>query len=163
VDYRFRPLEPGDRDAFLGVFNYFVESSFAAWPDQPAGAEFFDRILAITAGYPSLAIEEEAGGMAGFAFLRPFHPAGTLRRTAEITYFLLPGHTGQGLGRRVLATLIEQARGMGIDNLLASVSSRNEQSLRFHEKAGFTCCGRLRAAGRKFAEDFDVVWFQKAI
>jgi L-amino acid N-acyltransferase YncA len=163
MDYRFRPLEPAARDAFLGIYNYFIESSFAAWPDQPAGAEFFDRVLQMTAGYPAIAIETEAGEMAGFAFLRPFHPAGTFRRTAEIAYFLLPAHTGRGLGRRVLETFIEQARAMGIDNLLASVSSRNEQSLRFHEKSGFTCCGRLRAAGRKFAEDFEVVWFQKAI
>jgi L-amino acid N-acyltransferase YncA len=163
MDYRFRPLAPADREAFLSIFNYFVEHSFAAWPDEPAGTGFFDRVLAMTEGYPAIGIETAQGEMAGFAFLRAFHPAGTLRRTAEITYFLLPGHTGLGIGRRVLQTLVEQARAMGIDNLLASVSSRNEQSLRFHEKAGFACCGRLCAAGRKFGADFDVVWFQKRI
>jgi L-amino acid N-acyltransferase YncA len=163
MDYRFRPLEPADRDAFLGIFNYFVERSFAAWPEQPAGADFFKRVLALTEGYPAIGIETPTGELAGFAFLRPFHPAGTFRRTAEIAYFVLPDHTGRGIGRRVLEIFMEQARAMGIDNLLASVSSRNEQSLRFHERAGFACCGRLCAAGRKFGADFDVVWFQKRI
>ncbi|MFB3904241.1 MAG: N-acetyltransferase family protein [Acidobacteriota bacterium] len=39
----------------------------------------------------------------------------------------------------------------------------NQQSLRFHEAAGFERCGCFRAVGRKFDRDFDIVWFQKRI
>jgi phosphinothricin acetyltransferase len=52
---------------------------------------------------------------------------------------------------------------MGIDNLLASASSLNEQSLRFHAKVGFERCGTFRSVGRKAGRDFDVVWFQKRL
>ena len=63
----------------------------------------------------------------------------------------------------MLPSFIDAARAMGVDNLLASVSSLNEQSLRFHRKAGFECCGRFVQVGRKAGRDFDVVWLQKRV
>jgi len=106
-------------------------------------------------------VKTDAGEVVGFWFLRAFHTAETFRRTAEVAYFLLPEHSNQGLGLKMLSHFIEKARAIGVDNLLASVSSLNEQSLRFHDKAGFVLCGTFRAVGRKSGRDFDVVWFQK--
>jgi phosphinothricin acetyltransferase len=63
----------------------------------------------------------------------------------------------------MLAHFVREARALGIDNLLASVSSLNEQSLRFRAKAGFQRCGELPAVGRKSGCDFGLVWFQKRI
>jgi L-amino acid N-acyltransferase YncA len=163
MNYELADLSERDREAVVAIFNHFVESSFAAYPEEPVGSEFFDRVLAMTAGYPAVSVRTESGEVVGFSFLRAFHPADTLRRTAEIAYFLLPEHTGQGLGRRILSLFIEKARESGIDNLLASVSSLNEQSLRFHGQAGFERCGTFRSAGRKFGHDFDVVWFQMKV
>jgi L-amino acid N-acyltransferase YncA len=125
--------------------------------------EFFDRIVAMSAGYPAVCVKTSSGERVGFGFLRAFHPAGTFRRTAEIAYFLLPEHTGKGLGQRMLALFEQRARERSVDNLLASVSSLNEQSLRFHERAGFERCGLFRAVGLKSGRDFDMVWFQKKL
>lgn len=163
MSYQFAALAEIDRAPVTAIFNHFVERSFAAYPDQPAGSEFFDRLLAMSKGYPTVAVKTAAGEVVGFGFLRAFHPAATFRRTAELAYFVLPEHTGKGIGARMLAQFIARAGEMGIDNLLASVSSLNEQSLRFHEKAGFERCGTFRAVGRKFGRDFDVVYFQKRI
>jgi phosphinothricin acetyltransferase len=75
----------------------------------------------------------------------------------------MPEHTRRGIGSGLLSRLIDGAKEAGIDNLLACVSSLNEQSLRFHAKAGFERCGTVREAGRKFGQDFDLVWFQKRL
>ncbi len=160
--YQLTHMSEDDREAVTAIFNYFVERSFAAYPEEPV-PDFFDRVLAMTKGYPAVTVRTEAGEVIGFGFLRAFHPAATFRRTAEIAYFLLPEHTGRGAGRCMLSHFIEKARETGIDTLLASVSSLNEQSLRFHSRAGFERCGTFRAVGRKFGRDFDVVWFQMAL
>jgi phosphinothricin acetyltransferase len=55
------------------------------------------------------------------------------------------------------------AKLVGVDNLVASVSSKNEPSIRFHEKNGFEEAGRIRDAGHKFGEDFDIALYQKRI
>jgi L-amino acid N-acyltransferase YncA len=163
MNYEFTPLSGNDRESVIAIFNYFIENSFAAYPEERVGLEFFDRILDMSRGYPALTVRTEAGDIVGFGFLRAFHPCPTFRRTAEIGYFLLPEHTGRGVGRRLLSRFVEGARQMGIDSLVASVSSLNEQSLRFHCRAGFERCGVFRSVGRKSGRDFDMVWFQKAI
>lgn len=163
MTYELQSLVEADRSAVVQIFNHHIERSFAAYPEEPVGDEFFDRLVALSKGYPAVTVKTVAGEVVGFGFLRAFHPAGTFRRTAEIAYFLLPEHTGRGLGSRMLSHFVTAARAMGVDNLLASVSSLNEQSLRFHTKAGFERCGTLRGVGRKSGRDFDVVWFQKRL
>jgi phosphinothricin acetyltransferase len=163
MTYELATLTEADRAAVAAIFNYFVEHSFAAYPDEPVGNEFLDRVLALSKGYPAVSVKTDAGEVVGFGFLRAFHPTGTFRRTAEVTYFLMPEHTGRGLGQRMIVHFIQEAGTLGVDNLLASVSSLNEQSLRFHTKAGFECCGRFPAVGRKSDRDFDVIWFQKRL
>ena len=163
MNYQLAPLAEADRAAVAAIFNHFVEHSFAAYPEETVGNEFLDRVLALSKGYPAVSVKTDAGKLVGFGFMRAYHPAATFLRTAEVAYFLLPEHTGRGLGLRLLEHFIQEARALGIDNLLASVSSLNEQSLRFHAKAGFECCGRFPAVGRKSGRDFDVVWFQKRL
>jgi len=50
-----------------------------------------------------------------------------------------------------------------IKTLLASISSRNKESIAFHKKHGFIECGRFKDIGRKRGKPFDVVWMQKVI
>lgn len=128
------------------------------------GAEFASRLGQIGRdGYPVLAVTGEGGRVLGFGLLRPFHAAGSFRRAAEIGYFLDPRATGQGIGTALLRALLDRARDMGLRTILASISSRNEQSLAFHFKNGFDEVGRFRAVGEKFGEDFDVVYMQRPV
>ncbi len=163
MDYRLEPMSPDHRKPVIDIYNHYIEKSWAAYPDEPVVYALFDRFLDMTRGYPSLVVRTDSGEVVGFAFLRAFLPAATFSRTAEITYFILPEHTRRGIGEKILKRFEENASKAGVDNLLASISSRNGFSLEFHRKHGFTECGRLRNVGRKFGEDFDVVWMQKMI
>ncbi len=85
------------------------------------------------------------------------------KRAAQVTYFILPEYTRQGLGTALLAFFVGEARKMGLDSLLANISSRNRQSLEFHLKNGFRECARFLKVGHKFGEDVDAVWMQKQL
>jgi phosphinothricin acetyltransferase len=63
----------------------------------------------------------------------------------------------------MLACLETEGRKKGISVILASTSSLNEGSIRFHAKNGFTECGRFRNVGKKRGTFFDTVWMQKLI
>ena len=158
--YRFEKLAEKHRTGVIELFNHFIAESFAAYPDEPVGYDFFDRFLDMADGYPAVAMLDEADRVVGFAFLHPYRSGRTFHRTAEITYFIQPEHTGKGIGSTVLRQFRQAAMEMGIEIFLANISSRNEGSLRFHRKHGFEECGRFRRIGRKFGEDFDVVWMQ---
>jgi phosphinothricin acetyltransferase len=163
MDYSLEPMGTDHRKSVIDIYNHYIEKSWAAYPDEPVVYELFDRFLDMTRGYPSLVVRTDSGEVVGFAFLRAFLPAATFRRTAEITYFILPEHTRHGLGEKILKRFEEEAAKAGMDNLIASISSRNGFSLEFHADHGFVECGRLKKVGRKFGEDFDVVWMQKMI
>ncbi len=163
MPYTFEPLGPAHRDPVIQIFNYFVSYTFSAYPDKPVDKTFFDKLLEMSRGYPAYAVRHESGKIVGFGMLRPWHSAATFRRTAEICYFLLPEHTRTGVGTKLLAMLVDGAKRMGIDSILGSISSRNEESINFHAKNGFTICGRFTNVGKKFDRDFDVVWVQKTL
>jgi L-amino acid N-acyltransferase YncA len=161
--YHFEPLTAAHREAVMSIYNHHVANSFAAFPDQPMPPVFFDKMMEMTKGYCAIVVKGEDGQVIGYAMLRPHHFANTCKRTSEVTYFLLPESTRQGIGKAVLDYLIEQAKRLGINNLTASVSSLNTASMAFHRKNGFRECGCIRRVGRKFGQDFDMVWFQRQL
>lgn len=163
MDWTFVELSESDRKPVIDIFNHYAENSFAAYAEQKVPYEFYDRLRAMAAGYPAVSMRTQDGEVAGFAFLHPYNPLPAFKRTAEISYFLRPDCTHQGLGRRALEHLVMKAKAMGIDTLLANISSLNEASLAFHRKHGFRECGRFEKVGRKLSNEFDVVWMQKRI
>ncbi len=161
--FEFRDYAAGDAPGVLALFNHFVEHSFAAYPTELVGEPFEAWLGQVAAKYPFITVRDETGSIIGFGLLHAYHGAGSFRRTAELTYFLRPDATGQGIGTTLLQRLIERGRAMGLRTLLASISSRNEQSLAFHRKHGFDEVGRFRGIGEKFGQDFDVVYMQRFI
>jgi L-amino acid N-acyltransferase YncA len=162
-EHSMRPIEAADRTAVVDLFNYYIENTFAAYPEQRVPYEFFDIFLAACRNYPSVVAEDAGGRFLGFGMLRPHNPMPAFARTAEVTYFITPDATGRGLGSRMLAHLEQEGKKRGITCILAGISSRNPGSLRFHRKNGFIECGRFRNIGRKREMPFDVVWMQKEL
>jgi phosphinothricin acetyltransferase len=163
TDYIFEKMSESHRAAVIDIFNYFIRHSYAAYFEEAVDYLFFDHFLKMSRGYPALVIKNDGQQAVGFGFMRPHHLADSFKRAAEVTYFILPEYTRKGLGTAMLDFFAEEARQRGIDSLLANISSRNEESIRFHLKNGFRECGRFLKVGRKFGEDFDVVWMQKIL
>jgi L-amino acid N-acyltransferase YncA len=161
VPYDIRLADDIDADAIAHVFNFYVKTSFAAFPSQVVDEAFYHRLRTLAGKFPMHVIASPEGTVVGFALLRSFHIADTLRRTAEATIFILPEHTRQGIGSRILGLLESDARSHGIDTILGCASSQNGASLGFQRKHGFAECGRFKRVGRKFDQDYDLVWMQK--
>jgi L-amino acid N-acyltransferase YncA len=158
-------IEPAGEDdgkAIIDIFNHYIENSFAAYPAEPVPYQFFEHFRRMSEGYPFLLARYD-GKVLGFAMLRPYSPIPAFSMTAEISCFVAPGHTGKGIGSALQEALLDEARNMGIRSVLAGISSLNRPSLEFHRRRGFVQCGRFVKIGRKWEEDFDVVWMQKMI
>jgi phosphinothricin acetyltransferase len=163
MEYDIFPLSSSDREDVIDIFNYYIENSFAAYPERRVPYEFFDPLFQSTAGYPSAIVKDKSKTILGFGMLRPYSPLPTMVGTAEITYFIRPGRTGKGIGSTILEYLLGKAREKGLHCVLASISSLNEGSIRFHSQHGFSECGRFREVGKKHGSLFDIVWMQKLL
>jgi len=159
-ELHIREMQENDRDAVMRIFNHYAKTSFAAYPDGPLPSQFFPHLKE---GAISTVVLEDADGIAGFGLLKPFFPFPAFRKTGMLTYFIAPERTGKGLGTRIFLRLTEDAKKNGVKTLLANISSKNERSIRFHVKQGFTITGTLAGVGEKFGEPFDIVWMQRPV
>ena len=163
MDYSLEPMEAGHRQPVIDLCNRFIRQSHAALLDEPVSDHCFDHFWPMSRGYPAVVIRSAARQLVGFAFLRPYYSPEVFRRAAELICFILPDHTRQGLGTAILELFVEQSGPLGLDTILACVSSKNPEGLKFHLQNGFRECGRFLKIGRKFGEDFDAVWLQKRL
>jgi phosphinothricin acetyltransferase len=147
----------------MDIFNYYVENSFAAFPETKLPYKAFDMFLDMAKGLPTASIRDKNGRIVGFGMLRPHNRMPPFSQAAEVTYFIHPDHTGKGLGKALLSFLEKGALERGITNLLACISSLNPDSIRFHRNNGFAECGLFRRIGKKKGRQFDTVWMQKML
>jgi len=163
MEYSIRPISNEDRESIMDIFNQYVESSFAAYPENTLPYQAFDMLLHMSNGFPTGSIKDQKGRLVGFGMLRAHNPMPTFSQTAEVTYFIHPDHTGKGLGKMLLGFLEKGAVAKGITNILANISSLNPVSIRFHQRNGFIECGRFKKVGKKKGQEFDTVWMQKML
>ncbi len=161
--YCVKPMQAEHGQTVVGIFNFYVRESYATFFSQPLSYSSFAQIEAMSEGYPRLVAQTAEGRVVGFGMLRPFHIADTLKRTAEICYFIETVHTRRGVGTLLLQGLLEAAPPMGIHNIIATICARNEESIAFHCKHGFVECGRIQKVGVKFGHEFDIVLMQRQL
>jgi len=159
-DVIIRKMQENDRDAVMRIFNHYAATSFAAYPDGPLPPQFFGPLRE---GSVSTVVLEVRGSVTGFGLLKPFLPFPAFRKTGMLTYFMAPGATGKGYGSRLLERLVADAKETGMTRLVVNISSKNEASIRFHRRCGFTTAGTLAGVGEKFGEPFDIVWMQRMV
>jgi len=148
-EIRFSPVSEKDGEEIIDLFNYYIEHSFAAFPEQKVPQEFFSCFFETCRHYPSVVARLPDGTLAGFGLLRAHNPMPAFRHTAEITYFVRPDMTGKGLGSKMLRLLEAAGKERGVTTILAGISSLNEESIRFHTQQGFRRAGGLSGSGQK--------------
>jgi L-amino acid N-acyltransferase YncA len=162
-EYTLGPITESDRTAIVDLFNFYVKHSFAAYPEEPVPYEFFALLMQSCSRYPCVTVKDGTGTLLGFGMLRAHNPMPAFSHTAEITCFIAPDRTGRGLGSKMLEYLEREGKKRDLSCILASISSLNDGSIRFHERHGFERCGIFRGVGRKKGRIFDTVWMQKNI
>jgi phosphinothricin acetyltransferase len=148
----------------IDIFNYYIENSYAAYPENKMSYKFFNKFIEMTKNYPSfILLRKDDKKVLGFCFLQPYNAFPVFNTTAKITYFLEKKETGKGFGKIILEKLEKEAKDIGIINLLADISSKNFISIKFHLKNGFKECGRFHNIGIKKGKKFDVIWMEKTL
>lgn len=162
VNIEFKNMTKEYSKEVIDIFNYYVENSYAAYPESKLQYKFFKKFLEIISGYPAFVINKKKDDkIIGFCFLRPYNPFPVFRGTAEATYFIEKDEVAKGIGKQALEKLEIEAKKIGVKKLLVDISSENIQSINFHKKNGFVECGWFHNVGKKKGKYFDVVWMEK--
>jgi len=109
-------------------------------------------------------VAEDAAGVLGYAYFTQFRPRAAYRYTVENSVYVRPDVRGQGVGKALVARLLEIATAAGFRQMIAVIGdSENVGSIGLHASLGFQRAGLLRAIGLKGGRWLDVVQMQKAL
>ena len=152
-----RPAVEADLEALNRIFNNEVLRGTATWDEEPWSIERRRAWLAEHDDSTPVLVAEADGLVAGFAYLSYYRRQSGYRFTRENTVYVDPPHHRRGIGRRLLAALIAEARRAGMHAIIAMIEAENEASIALHRELGFEAIGRLREVGFKFGRWLDDV------
>lgn len=109
--------------------------------------------------FPVLVAEVD-GVIAGFASYGTFRAKAGYRFTVEHSVYVADGFRASGVGRMLMTSLIDHARGHGVHVMIGVLDAANEPSIAFHQRLGFVEVGRLPQVGHKFGRWLDAVLMQ---
>jgi len=161
ANLRIRRALVTDAAAICEIYNHEVQfetSTFdlvprtlenqSAWITARSGA--FSAIVAVTP-------EDE---VVGFGALSEYRDRAAYSTSVENSVYVKRDLGRRGIGRLILATLLEQAADSGFHVVMARVEASGTASRALHESCGFTLVGIEREIGRKFGRWLDVALMQ---
>lgn len=152
-----------DLDAINDIYNHYVLHCTCAWEDIPSTLEQRREWFESHGNKYPIIVAAIDGAVAGWGSLSPFHRRSGYRFTVEDSIYIRPEHQGKGLGKMILAELIDRAKKLGYHSILALISADQKPSLVLHEKFGFVRCAHLPQVGYKFEQWLDVVYMQRML
>lgn len=153
-----------DAADILTIYNYAALNTTAVWTDGPADlASRRDWMSARQqAGYPLL-VAMKGRDVVGFASFGDFRPFPGYRHTVENSVYVDERHHRAGIGRSLVAALIERATGMNKHAMIAGIDGTNAASIALHASLGFAEVARMPEVGCKFGRWLDLVFMQKQL
>jgi L-amino acid N-acyltransferase YncA len=154
---RIRAATAEDLPAIFAIYDREVLTGAATFDTEPFSEPQRRQWLEKhrDAAHPAL-VAEEGGKVVGWGTLSAWSDRCAYARAAEVSVYVHPDHQSRGIGRTLLAALVDAGRQAGLGVLLARIETSGTASLRLHEAAGFRRFGTMRRVGEKFGRILDV-------
>jgi len=163
---KIRESQNSDLPAIATIYGHHVLHGFGSFEETAPGADELGRrrqeILA--RGLPYLVAEGPGGEVLGYAYASPYRTRSAYRFTVENSIYVAPERARGGVGRALLAALIERCTALGYRRMIAVIGdSGNAASIGVHQSQGFVRAGLLPSIGYKRGRWVDCVLMQRAL
>jgi L-amino acid N-acyltransferase YncA len=155
-----RPAVSSDAEPIAEIYNQSVLSSVATFDTEPRSLKAQHEWMAHHDARHPVLVAAENGTVVGWASLSPWSDRCAYDDTAEISIYVDREHQGRGIGRRLMGTLLDRARSLGLHTIVARIADGSAASLQLHRSAGFQDIGVMREVGWKFGRRIDVYLLQ---
>ncbi len=159
-----RDATDADLAAITRIYNHYIRTSIATFMEtELTEPEMAGRIAEVrAAGLPWLVTEAD-GGIAGYAYAGRWKRRSAYRFSTEVTIYLDPERTGNGLGTTLYGELLDRLPACGVHVVIGGISLPNAASVALHERLGFEKVAHFKEVGFKFGQWIDVGYWEKII
>jgi phosphinothricin acetyltransferase len=160
-----RPATPADIPAITRIYGYAVKHGTASFElEPPTDAEMTQRQKALLDGGFPYIVAEIDGAVAGYAYAGAYRARPAYRFSVEDSVYVDPAMQRRGLGRILLAALIDEAEKRGFRQMIAVIGdSAQTPSIELHRALGFEMIGPIKNVGFKHGKWLDTVLMQRAL
>lgn len=145
-----RPVVLADAAAIAAIYNEYVLNTTITFEIEPVSVEeMSSRIAGFSVKYPYL-VYEEGGEVLGYAYAHRWKERAAYAQTLETTIYLRSDARNRGIGRLLMARLIDDCRQWGAHALIACITEGNLASVALHQRMGFQQVACFHQVGRKF-------------
>lgn len=164
--YEIREAREADLPHIQEIYNHYVRNTVVTFDeDDMTLKEWRTKFARNTkAGLPFIVAVSPSGQILGYAMVSPWSSKRAFRFTVENSIYLGAASTGKGLGKVLMAELLERAKAVGIRQVMAVIADKGaEASLQMHANFGFVEVGRMGRVGFKFGRWLGTVLMQKSL
>ncbi|MFC3885829.1 GNAT family N-acetyltransferase [Bacillus songklensis] len=155
-----RKAKQEDLPVLVSIYNQAILNTTATFDFTPVSIEDRQSWFDEHKGRFPLIVAEEGNIVMGYASLSRYHSKEAYNRTVEISIYIDERHQGKGVGKQLLAHIIELGKTLGYHVIIACITKGNNTSVKLHEQYGFIKCGEMREVGFKFNSWQDVLYYQ---
>lgn len=162
---KIRDVLPEDAERIQEIYSPYVADTVISFEiTVPDKSEMKKRIKKLLANaFPYIVAENETGTVVGYAYADKFGEREAYRYSFIVSIYLDMEVQSRGIGQKLYDELEKRMKKMGIVQVLSAITGKNEKSLKFHEKNGFTKIGHFPNVGYKMGEWHDIIWMNKTI
>ncbi len=160
---RTRLATIADAEAIRAIYNLEVTETTHTFDLVPRTLEEQQEWLTSRLGALAVLVAEDDGEVVGFAALSSYRDRPAYRTSVEDSVYVARSHQGRGVGRLLLADIVETARQRGFHTVMARIVGGHQASINLHASLGFGVVGIEREVGRKFHRWLDVVLMQRML
>lgn len=162
-EIRIRPAIPADAGAIADIYNQGIEDRVATLETDLRTPDERRQWLAARSPRHPVIVAEAAGQVVGWGSLNAFNPRKAYDSVADFSVYVERGWRGKGVGRRLLARLIELGRDLGYHKLVLSAFPWNAGGMALYQKLGFRTVGIYKEQGRLDGKWVDTIIMEKLL
>jgi L-amino acid N-acyltransferase YncA len=158
-----RSATADDCAAIARIYNEGILDRLATLETETRSAEERRRWLASKSARHPVFVAELEGEVVAWGSLNVFNPRPCYDPVADFSVYVARDRRGEGLGRAMLAHLVEAARAIGFHKLVLSTFPFNDAGVALYERLGFRPVGVYREQGQLDGMWVDILIMEKLL
>ena len=155
IAVRFASLD--DAPAICAIYNQGIEDRLATLETERRDPDERRRWLGSRGTRHPVVVAESGTQIVAWASLNSFNPRQCYDHVADISVYVERSWRGKGVGRMLLARLLELGRSVGFHKLVLACFPSNKPGVALYERMGFVPVGVYREQGLLDGQWVDVL------
>ena len=156
MQFSIRLAKHSDAAAIAEIYNEAIRTTTATFDTEPKSVEDRRQWLEQHDQRHPVWVAEVDGSVVGWASISAWSDRPAYNDTGETSFYVAESHRERGIGRKLKAHVIFEARRLDYHTLLARTAQDSGASIHINESFGFQHIGTMKEVGLKFGKRLDV-------